>query len=65
MDTKQDDRFQSTNEPRGSESKPSSPTSTTADNASVQHKPTVEHATHKGKADKMDVNSTEDRKHTP
>ncbi len=64
MDTKLDDRFENKKEPHN-ESQPASPASSTADNASVQHKPTIEHATHLGKADKMEDNSTEDRKHTP
>jgi len=65
MDTTLDDRFENKKIPEGNESRPASPTSTTADNASVQHKPTIEHATHTGKADKMDDDSSEDRKHTP
>jgi hypothetical protein len=65
MDTKHDDRFESTNEPRGNESKPASPTSSTADNASVYNQPAVQQATTDGKTDKMDDNTAEDRKHTP
>ncbi len=65
MNTKNDNRFESKNEPSGNESRPSSPTSTTADNASVYQQPPLEDATKNGKADKMDENSTEDRKHTP
>lgn len=65
MDPKNDNRFESKNEPRGKESRPAPPTSTTADNASVYQQPPLEQATKDGKADKMDENSTEDRKHTP
>ncbi len=65
METKNDNRFESSNEPSGSESRPASPTSTTADNASVYQQPPLEEATKTGKADKMEENSTEDRKHTP
>jgi hypothetical protein len=65
MDNKHDNRFESKNEPRGSESRPASPTSSTADNPSVYKKPPVEEATSAGNTDKMDDDSTEDRKHTP
>jgi hypothetical protein len=65
MDTKNDNRFESRNEPDAKEARPSSPTSTTADNASVYQQPPLEEATKSGKADIMDENSTEDRKHTP
>lgn len=65
MNTKNDDRFESKNEPRGSESRPSAPTSSTADNPSVYQQPPIEQATKDGKADKLDENSNEDRKHTP
>jgi hypothetical protein len=65
MDNKNDNRFESKNEPRGNESRPAAPTSTTADNPSVYKQPPLEEATKEGKADKMDENSTEDRKHTP
>ena len=65
MDTQHDDRFESKNEPRGNESRPASPTSSTADNASVYKQPPIEQATKEGKTEKLDENSTEDRKHTP
>jgi hypothetical protein len=65
MNTKNDDRFESKNEPRGSEGRPAPPTSSTADNPSVYQQPPIEQATKDGKADKMDENSAEDRKHTP
>jgi hypothetical protein len=65
MDSKNDNRFEANNKPRGSESRPSNPTSSTADNASVYQQPPIEKATHEGKTDKMDENSNEDRKHTP
>lgn len=65
MDTKHDDRFESNNEPRGNESKPAAPTSSTADNPSVYKQPAIEEATKKGEADKMDKDCPEDRKHTP
>jgi hypothetical protein len=65
METKHDNRFESKNEPRGNESRPSPPTSSTADNPSVYKQPPVEEATNAGNTDKMDDNSTEDRKHTP
>jgi len=65
MDTKHDDRFESKNEPRGNESKPASPGSSTADNESVYKQPPIEEATRKGDANKMDDNCEEDRKHTP
>ena len=65
MNTKNDNRFEGKNEPRGNESKPAPPTSSTADNASVYKQPPLEDATKEGKAEKMDEKSTEDRKHTP
>jgi hypothetical protein len=65
MERKQDDRFQSSDQPKGSESRPASPTSTTADNASVYQQPPIEQATKDGKTDKMDDDCCEDRKHTP
>lgn len=65
MDTKKDNRFDNKKEPRGNESRPTPPTATTADNASVYQQPSIEKATKDGKASRMDENSTEDRKHTP
>lgn len=65
MNDKNDDRFEAKNEPRGSESRPASPTSSTADNPSVYQQPPIEKATQEGKTDKMDEHSEEDRKHTP
>lgn len=65
MDTKQDDRFESKNEPRGNESRPAAPTSSTADNPSVYQQPAIEKATQDGNAERMDDNCEEDRKHTP
>lgn len=65
MDRKNDNRFESDNKPRGNESRPAAPTSSTADNPSVYKQPPIEEATKAGKADKMDDDSSEDRKHTP
>jgi len=65
MEKKNDNRFESKSEPKGSESRPAPPTSTSADNPSVYKQPPIEEATQSGKADKMDEDSTEDRKHTP
>ncbi len=65
MDTKNDGRFENQNHPRGSESAPASPASSTADNPSVYQQPPIEQATQEGKSDKMDETSGEDRKHTP
>ena len=65
MNTNKDNRFDNKNEPRENESRPTPPTSGTADNASVYNQPPIEQATKDGKADKMDENSPEDRKHTP
>lgn len=65
MENKNDNRFEAKNEPRGSESRPAPPTSSTADNPSVYQQPTIEQATKDGKTDKLDEKSSEDRKHTP
>jgi hypothetical protein len=65
MDNKHDDRFESKNEPRGSASRPSEPTSSTANNPSVYKQPPVEEATNAGNTEKIDNDSKEDRKHTP
>lgn len=65
MNTNNDDRFESKNEPIGKESRPAPPTSSTADNASVYKQPPIEDATKDGTAQKMNDDSTEDRKHTP
>lgn len=64
MDTPNKDRPQ-TNQQGKNESRPTPPTSGTADNASVYQQPPIEQATKEGKADKMSENSSEDRKHTP
>lgn len=65
MNTNKDDRFKNPNDTKRNESRPASPTSGTADNESVYKQPPIEQATKDGKADKMDENSSEDRKHTP
>ncbi|HEX6915796.1 MAG TPA: hypothetical protein VF145_11175 [Chitinophagaceae bacterium] len=65
MESKNDNRFESSNKPRGSESKPAPPTSSSAENKSVYEQPPIEKATSDGKAEKMDRDCQEDRKHTP
>jgi hypothetical protein len=64
MNTDNKERFDSRNEQGKSESRPSAPTSSTADNASVYQQPPIEQATREGKADKMDDKSGEDRTHS-
>jgi hypothetical protein len=65
MDNKNNDRFDARTKSGESQSRPAAPTSSTADNPSVYQQPPIEQATKDGKADKMDDDSNEDRKHTP
>lgn len=65
MEHKNDDRFEAANEPGKTKGNPVSPTASTADNPSVYQQPPIEKATRDGKADKINDDSNEDRKHTP